>query len=43
MLAAAVWVLQGSMPGSGEAQAKPYYEGKTILVIVGSGPGREMT
>ena len=39
MLAAAVWVLQGSMPGSGEAQAKPYYEGKTILVIVGSGPG----
>ena len=39
MFAAAVWMLQGSMPGSAEAQAKPYYEGKTILVIVGSGPG----
>jgi tripartite-type tricarboxylate transporter receptor subunit TctC len=42
MLAAAVWVFQGSMPGtpgSAQAQTKPYYEGKTILVIVGSGPG----
>lgn len=42
VLAAAVWLLQGVIPGapeSAQAQTKPYYEGKTILIIVGSGPG----
>jgi tripartite-type tricarboxylate transporter receptor subunit TctC len=42
MLMATAWIFLGSVPGtlgSAQAQTKPFYEGKTIRIIVGSGPG----
>lgn len=38
MLAAGAWICLGSATASAQAQ-KPFYEGKTIRIIVGSGPG----
>ena len=42
MLTATAWIFLGLTPGtlgSAQAQTKPFYEGKIIRIIVGSGPG----